>query len=92
MTRRRNKGADRRRAAGALLASAAMLLAGLHGTGTRAADLGRHLAWPLLQLMGTIALGTCQRKIRMMIETTMISSISFPLSVSMERSMRSERS
>ena len=42
--------------------------------------------------IGTIALGTCQRKIRMMIETTMISSISFPFSVSTERSMRSERS
>jgi hypothetical protein len=57
MTRRRNKRADGRRAAAALLASAAMLLAGLHGTETSAADLGRHLAWPLVQLMGTIALG-----------------------------------
>ena len=57
MTGRRNKRADGRRAALALMASAAMLLAGLHGTETSAADLGRNLAWPLLQLMGTIALG-----------------------------------
>ncbi len=57
MTGRRNKRADGRRAALALLASAAMLVAGLHGTEASAADLGRNLAWPLLQLMGTIALG-----------------------------------
>ena len=42
--------------------------------------------------MGTSALGTCQRKTRMMRETTMISSMSFPFTVSMAWSMSSERS
>lgn len=57
MTRRRNKPVDLRRLAVALLVSAAVLAAGLHGSDTTAADLGRHLLWPLAQLMGTIALG-----------------------------------
>ncbi len=42
--------------------------------------------------MGMSAEGMCQRKMRMMIETTTISSMSFPLTVSMAWSMSSERS
>ena len=42
--------------------------------------------------IGTIALGTCQRKMRMTRETTTISSISLLFRVSTERSMRSDRS
>jgi hypothetical protein len=57
MTRHRNKPVELRRAAAALALSAAVLIAGLHGSDTTAADLGRHLLRPLAQLMGTIALG-----------------------------------
>jgi hypothetical protein len=42
--------------------------------------------------MGMMALGMCQRKTRMMMETTIISSISFHFTVSMAWSMSTERS
>ena len=42
--------------------------------------------------MGTMAEGTCQRKIRMMIETITISSTSLSFTVPMAWSMSSERS
>ena len=42
--------------------------------------------------IGTMALGKCQRKIRMTIETTMISSISLLFRPSTARSIRSDRS
>ena len=42
--------------------------------------------------IGTSALGTCQRKIRMTIETMTISSISFPFRLSIADSMSVERS
>ena len=42
--------------------------------------------------MGMIALGTCQRKIRMMRETISISRMSSWRSVLIERSMSSDRS
>ncbi len=43
-------------------------------------------------MMGIIALGTCQRKIRMTMATMINSSVSVCFRFSMERSMRSERS
>ena len=42
--------------------------------------------------IGIIALGKCQRKIRMTIETMIISSISVCFRLSMERRISSERS
>ena len=42
--------------------------------------------------MGTMAEGMCQRKSRMMMDTTIISSISLSVTVLMARPMRSERS
>ncbi len=42
--------------------------------------------------MGTMAEGMCQRKSRMMSETMIISSMSLFFTVSMARSMSSERS
>ena len=41
---------------------------------------------------GMMALGMCQRKIRMISETIVISSISVPFRFSMERRIRSDRS
>ncbi|MBP1772321.1 MAG: hypothetical protein H6P99_1484 [Holophagaceae bacterium] len=43
-------------------------------------------------MMGTRAEGTCHRKMRMMIETMIISSMSLCFTVLMEFSMSSERS
>ncbi len=57
----------------------------LNGMNARITEIG-------IVTMGTIALGTCQRKTRMTSETTTISSISFDRSVSTERLIRSDRS
>ena len=43
-------------------------------------------------MIGMIADGMCQRKTRMMIETMMISSVSFPFTVWIDSSISSERS